>query len=499
MIRNTLFFYPALICAALGVVERHAVKIENLLLYQGAVEGVLPDSSYMLVGAAILIVLSIVPIPNLFDPTRRSLAPAPSFVKDNFAKLERHVAEMAASPKPNIPQLVDYVVFQAIEAGASDIHLDPSRDGMVVRYRINGLMSNVALIPQKVTHSVSNRLKVLSNLVIYQGYLPQDGRLGTEEGREEQQKEEREKAGVDFRIAFMPTLHGERIVIRILGRAGGRYDVAELGMTTDQQIMLERYVAAPQGMVILTGPTGSGKTTTIYAALDIIQDRAESVRSIATLEDPIEFDLPGVNQSQVNEAKEFTFDKGLRALLRQDPDVIMVGEIRDVETARIAIQAGMTGHLIITTVHANSTSTTFSRMIEMGVAPFSLNSAVTAVIAQRLVRRVCPSCRTARPITEIEAEKLARPESVDDIVVYEGRGCTGCKGSGFDGRLALFEILEITESVRKIVTEGASPDKIHKQAVEEGMVSLFESGVKAVLKGHTTAEEIIRVVVDERT
>jgi type II secretory ATPase GspE/PulE/Tfp pilus assembly ATPase PilB-like protein len=293
----------------------------------------------------------------------------------------------------------------------------------------------------------------------------------------------------------MPTLHGERIVIRILGRSDAGLDFAELGMNKRHQQMMSRFVAQPQGMIVLTGPTGSGKTTTIYAALRNIQAQTHSVRSISTLEDPIEYEIPGINQSQVDEKKQFTFDKGLKAILRQDPDVIMVGEIRDPETARIAIQAGMTGHLIITTVHANSSAATFTRLIEMGVSPFSLNTAVSAIISQRLVRRICPHCLVEHPVSERDIQELEIKASPGDFKVFDGSGCEACGGSGYQGRHALFEILEVTEPIRELVSKGASSDAIYSKARAEGMKSLYESGLEAVMKGTTSPDEVGRVVM----
>jgi type II secretory ATPase GspE/PulE/Tfp pilus assembly ATPase PilB-like protein len=292
----------------------------------------------------------------------------------------------------------------------------------------------------------------------------------------------------------MPTLHGERIVIRILGHGTDHLGLAELGMDEHEQRLMERLLAQPQGMIVLTGPTGSGKTTTIYAALREIQAQAQAVRSIATLEDPIEYDLDDINQSQVHEEKDFTFDKGLRAVLRQDPDVIMVGEVRDPETARIAIQAGMTGHLLITTVHANSTGAAFSRLLELGVAVYSLNSAVSAVIAQRLVRRICPECRLERGLTDHDLADLEMATQPAGFRVFQGTGCEACSGTGYQGRTAIFEILEVTEEIRELVAAGASADKIQRAARSAGMRSLYDAGLQAVALGATTPQEIARVI-----
>jgi type II secretory ATPase GspE/PulE/Tfp pilus assembly ATPase PilB-like protein len=398
------------------------------------------------------------------------------------------VADLTRTSTPDVPLLVDYIIYQAIDADASDIHLDPGRDGFSVRFRIDGMMTNVCDVPDKLKGAIANRLKVLSNLVVYQGYLPQDGRLGAPENG---------SAAAEFRIAFMPTLHGERIVIRILGKSAGNETFEDLGMSASHQTMLRRFIAEPQGMIILTGPTGSGKTTTIYTALRAIMNGTGATRSIATLEDPIECEIPGINQSQVNEKKSFTFEKGLRALLRQDPDVIMVGEIRDKETARIAIQAGMTGHLIISTVHANSSAATFSRLLEMGIEPHAINTAVTAVIAQRLLRRLCITCKRERTMSDDELAALGLDTSVN-FPVFDAEGCSDCDGTGFKGRYALFEILEITEPIRRLVGKEASSDAIYGEARDQGMITLFEQGIRALKNGETSPSELCRVVVNTR-
>jgi type II secretory ATPase GspE/PulE/Tfp pilus assembly ATPase PilB-like protein len=490
MIRNPIVFFLALVSAVLLAIQGNLVTVENYLDIPGVLENALPSTRFLLATTVLLVVLSVLPL-DFLGEKKRSKRSKGVFTKDSLSSISARIADLAKGPGPDVPFIIDYTIFQAKAAGASDIHLDPSRSGFTVRFRIDGMMRDIAHIPSKLTGLISNRLKVLSNLVVYQGYLPQDGRLETDKTDEDKTLEHQ---GMDFRIAFMPTLHGERIVIRILGGEGEALDFGELGMGETQQQTMNQLLLDPQGMIVLTGPTGSGKTTTIYTALRSIQDQARSARSISTLEDPIEYEIPGVNQSQVDEKKGFTFDKGLRSVLRQDPDVIMVGEIRDSETAKIAIQAGMTGHLIISTVHANSSASTFSRLLEMGVAPHSLNSTITAVIAQRLVRRVCPSCRSERPITDSEITELKTDRLAPDTLVFEGSGCGGCGGSGYKGRHALFELLPVTEDIRALIADGAPADTVYSKAIEEGMTSLYASGLRAIEKGMTTVSEIIRVV-----
>jgi len=498
MIRNHIVFYLALLAAAVGVAARHGRAIDSALGLDGVATGI-PSQHIWLAAAAALVLLSLLPIWS-----RRRTAERPprmrNFRKEDLATVAARVRAMAAEPTPDVPLIIDYTIFQAIEVGASDIHFDPSREGVSLRYRIQSMMTDVTVIPKALSGTIINRLKVISNLVIYKEALPQDGRIG--EGNKGRRQDELERSGLaraDFRIAFMPTLHGERVVIRILGKGDDHLDLAELGMDNLEQRTMARLLEQPQGMIILTGPTGSGKSTTIYACLRQIQGQSHAVRSIATLEDPIEFDLGGVNQSQVDEARQFTFEKGLRAILRQDPDVIMVGEIRDPETARIAIQAGMTGHLLITTVHAGSTAAVFSRLQEMGIAPYALNSSLTAVISQRLVRKICPGCRRERGFTEHDLADLEMATPPAGFRLFTGAGCEMCDGTGFLGRSALYEILEVTEPIRKMVAEGASIEDIHRVAREGGTRSLYQAAIEAVAVGLTSPEEVARVLSrDER-
>jgi type II secretory ATPase GspE/PulE/Tfp pilus assembly ATPase PilB-like protein len=489
MIRTRPFIYFAIALAALLAIQKHAGRFEGVIPITAL--SWLPSPRLLLFCVAVSLLFAFLPFSDVFPSKRQRVRSRKQFTKESFPAMAARITEMAEESRPDIPLLVDYVIFQAIEAGASDIHLDPSRQGFTVKLRIDGMMTHVAEVPGKLKRAIANRLKVLSNLVVYQGYLPQDGRLGPQENGSG------ESGAAEFRIAFMPTLHGERIVIRILGRSADIMGFDALGMTDRQHTMMRRFVAEPQGMIILTGPTGSGKTTTIYAALRTIRDESNAVRAIATLEDPIEKEIPGINQSQVNEQKAFTFEKGLRALLRQDPDVIMVGEIRDKETARIAIQAGMTGHLIITTVHANSSAATFSRLMDMGIQAHAINTAVTAVIAQRLVRRLCITCKRDRLMTEDEITTLGLAKD-EAFTVFEGAGCADCGGAGFKGRVALFEILEVNEAIRNLVAKEASADAIYTEARAQGMTTLFEQGIDALQRGETSPDEMRRVVAEMR-
>jgi len=387
------------------------------------------------------------------------------------------------NPRADVPQLVNYLVFQAVAFNSSDIHLTPHRDCLMVRYRIDGILMDVAEIAERLKQPVINRLKVLSELVSYVRDRPQDGRFGVSiQGQQ-----------IDLRISLMPTLHGERVVMRLLIRADLGLGLENLGLTEEQLQTLGGILAKPQGMVILTGPTGSGKTKTIYSALQEILRQSQNSVSIYTLEDPIEYDLQHINQTQVEEGHDFTFGKALRTMLRQDPDIIMVGEIRDLDTARIAIQAGMTGHLIITTVHAKSAAAVPARLIEMGVDPHSVASAITAIIAQRLVRILCPHCKRAHPPTPGQEAKLGK-KLPPGVLFYEPVGCPQCSMKGYVGRRGIFEILEVNESVRKLITERASSGQIHNAFFESEAKTLDENGLAYALKGETSLEELFRVL-----
>jgi general secretion pathway protein E len=326
----------------------------------------------------------------------------------------------------------------------------------------------------------------MTQAVIYVHDRPQDGRLDLKVGERE----------VDLRVAFMPTLHGERIVMRILDRGELGPGLDGLGFSPEQLQQFKDILARPQGMLILNGPAGSGKTTTIYAALRAILEHHKHGSSIYTLEDPIEYDLLNINQTQIQEAQGFTFADGLRTMLRQDPDVIMVGEMRDLDTARIAVQAGLTGHLIITTVHANQSAGVFIRLAEIGVDPHSIASAVTAVVAQRLVRVLCAKCKKPAPATPGQESKIGR--SLAGGTYYAPAGCAACNNKGYAGRTGVFEILLVDETVRQLVSQRSSPDKIHHDAVRRGMTTLLDNGLRLAREGQTSLDEVLRILPTEQ-
>jgi type II secretory ATPase GspE/PulE/Tfp pilus assembly ATPase PilB-like protein len=399
-----------------------------------------------------------------------------------LSRVKATLEAYSTDEKPDIPELVDYMLQQAVLHQASDVHMVPYREFMQVRYRVDGILTDVAQLGPSLRDSVTNRLKVMSQVVTFQHDRPQDGRLDVVAGDRQ----------VDLRIAFMPTLHGERIVMRVLDRAELGMGLASLGFTDEQHGRLTDILFRPQGMVILNGPAGAGKTTTIYAALRAILDHSRHGSSIYTLEDPIEYDLLNINQTQIEEAQGFTFAHGLRTMLRQDPDVIMVGEIRDLETARIAVQAGMTGHLIITTVHAQSAAGVFVRLVEIGMDAHSVASAVTAVVAQRLVRLLCPECKQLVPATPGQEAKLGR--SLGARPYFAARGCAQCNQKGYAGRRGVFEILTVDEAMRELIAQRASPDRIRHAAVERGMSTLLDNALLLAQEGGTSLDEVLRIV-----
>jgi type II secretory ATPase GspE/PulE/Tfp pilus assembly ATPase PilB-like protein len=406
----------------------------------------------------------------------------PAYGLHPLSRVKATVEAYNTDVKPDIPEMVDYLLQQAVLHQASDVHMVPYREFVLVRYRIDGILTDVAELGPSLREQVTNRLKVMSQVVTFQHDRPQDGRLGVVAGERQ----------VDLRIAFMPTLHGERIVMRVLDRAELGFGLPSLGFREEQLSLLSDILFRPQGMVILNGPAGAGKTTTIYAALRALLEHSQRGSSIYTLEDPIEYDLLNINQTQIEEAQGFTFAHGLRTMLRQDPDVIMVGEIRDLETARIAVQAGMTGHLIITTVHAKQAAGVFVRLVEIGMDPHSVASAVTAVVAQRLVRVLCPECKRAIPATPGQEAKLGR--SLEGHRFYAAAGCPHCNHKGYAGRRGVFEILPVDESMRELIAQRASPDRIHQNAVERGMTTLMDNALRLARDGETSLDEVLRIV-----
>jgi type IV pilus assembly protein PilB len=375
-------------------------------------------------------------------------------------------------------KLVHTTLAQAIEDGASDIHFEPQEQDMVVRARIDGVTRQVATIPKQMQPAVVTRLKIMGHLDIAERRAPQDGRVSVRFGGQP----------LDLRIAVIPTTHGEQVVLRILHRAVSKPDLGELGMTPAAREAFERAIRQPYGSVVVCGPTGSGKTTTLYTALHMLNDPG---RVLMTIEDPVEYQIPGVNQVEISLKSGLTFARGLRTILRSDPDVLLVGEIRDEETARIAMQAGMTGHLVLTTVHAHNAAGSVARLKDMGVEPGLLASAVNCIVAQRLARRLCTDCREPYWPSDGELEQMGLMEHKGKVFLHRPKGCGRCGGSGYHGRVALYEVMPVTAEIRALV--DASTDEIHDAAVRAGMTTLTQDGVRLCLEGVSSLEEIRRV------
>jgi type IV pilus assembly protein PilB len=377
-----------------------------------------------------------------------------------------------------VVRLVNLMLAEAIDAHASDIHVEPMRDRISVRFRIDGMLHEVMKPPKNLQMVLISRLKVLANLDIATTLLPQDGRITVHLPDRE----------VDVRVSTLPTAFGEKVVLRLFDKKAFTHEVARLGLEGAALESFQRAIHQPHGMILISGPTGSGKSTTLYSALNEIKSVH---RNLLTVEDPIEYNIDGVIQVHANAKVGMTFARALRAILRQDPDVIMVGEIRDGETADIAVKSALTGHLVLSTVHANDGPGTVTRLVDMGVQRFLVGSAVTLVMAQRLVRRTCERCRVTFVPDADQLESLGTEAApLRDQTLVRGRGCLTCKHTGYSGRIALFEVLELSRTIRRMVLDGLSEDEIKRQAVAEGLVTLRRNGIQKILQGLTTIDEV---------
>ncbi|MBO4795914.1 MAG: Flp pilus assembly complex ATPase component TadA [Verrucomicrobia bacterium] len=383
-----------------------------------------------------------------------------------------------------IIKLVNSIIVDAFKSRASDIHLEPMAKTFRVRYRIDGNLHEVKGPPKRLQSSVITRLKIQSNMSISEKRIPQDGRIQMNIGGK----------SLDFRVSCLPTTHGESIVMRILDKEGIKLGLAELGFLTDDQQVFEHLISLPDGILLVTGPTGSGKTTTLYACLNYI-NRPD--RKIITVEDPVEYVLSGINQVHVNEAVGLSFSSALRAILRQAPNIIMVGEIRDLETASIAINASLTGHLVFSTLHTNDAPSAVTRLIDIGVKPFLIATSARAFMAQRLVRKICKKCGAPASLTEHERTVLGIDEATEKAgTVMLGKGCPNCK-KGYRGRLGIFEIFQVGDEARKLIYEKLSASVLRQKARELGMRTLREDGIRKILAGMTSAEEVIQTTVSD--
>jgi general secretion pathway protein E len=388
-----------------------------------------------------------------------------------------HLKDLASEAP--IIKLVNLLITRAVESRASDIHIEPFEGDVKVRYRIDGVLHEIESIPKRLQAAVISRVKIMSKLNIAERRLPQDGRIRLKVGERE----------IDLRVSSVPVLYGESVVMRILDREGIVVDLQRLGFPPNTFRAFEQLIGRPNGILLVTGPTGSGKTTTLYGALDRIN---APDKKIITVEDPVEYQIGGINQIQVKPQIGLTFSNALRHIVRQDPDVIMIGEVRDLETAEIAVQSALTGHLVFSTLHTNDAPSAITRLLDLGVENFLLSSTVRAILAQRLVRVICPHCREEDP-SSASANELALFGIPPETALYRGRGCEKCTGTGYHGRTGIFELLIVDDAVRKLILRDADAGQIREAARQGGMKTLLEDGAEKVRQGVTTAGEVFRV------
>jgi type IV pilus assembly protein PilB len=385
-----------------------------------------------------------------------------------------------------VVKLVNLILTDAIRKGASDIHIEPYEKAFRVRYRIDGLLYEEMKPPMKLKNAITSRLKIMANLDIAERRLPQDGRIKMKLSKDKD---------MDYRVSVLPTLFGEKIVLRLLDKSNLQLDMTKLGFDVKPLTDFKEAINKPYGMVLVTGPTGSGKTTTLYSALSELN---KEDTNISTAEDPVEFNLAGINQVQMHEEIGLNFAAALRSFLRQDPDIIMVGEIRDFETAEIGIKAALTGHLVLSTLHTNDAPSTINRLLNMGVEPFLVASATNLILAQRLARRICPNCKEK---TSVPAQALLdigmTQEDLGGFQYYKGVGCANCADTGYRGRVALYEVLPITDEIKELILNGSSTMEIKAEAVRQGMRTLRMAGVAKIKEGVTTVEEVVRCSVKD--
>ncbi len=401
-------------------------------------------------------------------------------------EMDASALEKAAEEAPII-KLVNLILTDSVKRGASDIHVEPYENEMRVRFRIDGVLQTVMNPPLKLRDAMTSRIKIMAKLDIAEKRLPQDGRIMIKYKADGKKKE------LDFRVSSVPTLYGEKIVMRLLDKENLRLDMTKLGFEQESLTKFERNILKPYGMVLVTGPTGSGKTNTLYSSVARLN---QVDTNIMTAEDPVEFQLAGINQVQMKEQIGLNFAAALRAFLRQDPNIILVGEIRDFETAEIAVKAALTGHMVLSTLHTNDAPSTISRLMNMGIEPFLVATSVNLICAQRLVRRICVNCKV-----ELEVPQQAlidagyTPEEVKTTKIYHGKGCSTCNKGGYKGRTGLYEVMEINDELRELILVGASALELKKKAVEQGMITLRRSGLTKAALGQTTMEEVLRETV----
>lgn len=407
-------------------------------------------------------------------------------LQEEAADLAASELERAAEEAP-IVKLVNMILTEAVKRGASDIHIEPYEKEYRVRFRVDGMLQSIMTPPPKLKDAITSRIKIMAKLDISEKRLPQDGRIMLN------MRIEGKKKQLDYRVSTLPTLWGEKIVLRLLDKENLRLDMTQLGFEPESLEKFQRAILKPYGMVLVTGPTGSGKTNTLYSAISLLN---KPDTNIMTAEDPVEFQLGGVNQVQMKEQIGLNFAAALRSFLRQDPNIILVGEIRDFETGEIAIKAALTGHLVLSTLHTNGAPETISRLMNMGIEPFLVATSVHMIVAQRLVRRICKGCKEEIHLPEqakIDAGLTAQEAKTAKI--YKGKGCSTCNGSGYKGRAGLYEVMEVDDEIRELILVGASAVELKKKAIERGMITLRRSGLIKAMDGVTTLEEVARETV----
>lgn len=390
---------------------------------------------------------------------------------------------LAMAQEAPIIKLVNHIIFQAVKRGASDIHIEPFEKEVRVRYRIDGVLHEVFSPPKRIQAALISRIKIMANLNIAEKRMPQDGRIEIRIADKP----------IDIRTSVLPTVFGEKVVMRLLDKSRTFGKLSEIGLDKRDYNVIEQSIHQPNGIILLTGPTGSGKTSTLYS---ILSELNKADVNIITVEDPVEYQMNGISQVQVNEKIGRTFAVALRSILRQDPDIIMIGEIRDQETAQIAIQSSLTGHLVLSTIHTNNAPSTITRLIDMGLEPFLISSTITCVVAQRLVRKLCDNCKKIyEPSTDVLESIGINPQEAKKITFYEAVGCPECSDTGYKGRIAIFEIMQMTPAIAELTKQRSDAQLIQQQAVKDGMTLLVQDGIKKIKKGLTTIDEVLSVAI----
>jgi len=400
---------------------------------------------------------------------------------DIISEIEETADLLDDTSEAPIIKLVNHIISQSIKARASDIHIEPYQHSFTVRYRVDGILYDLLTPPKWIQPALISRIKVMAKMNIAEKRLPQDGRFEVKVGDQ----------NIDLRVSTIPTAFGERVVLRLLNKSGSLLELKDLGFSPARLKVIKKLVASPNGIILVTGPTGSGKTTTLYA---ILQSINKPDINIITIEDPVEYQIKGISQIQVNPKIDLTFARGLRSIVRQDPDVILVGEVRDKETAEIAVQSALTGHLVFSTLHTNDSASAITRLVDMGVEPFLISSSVLAVAAQRLVRLLCNNCKKAYQPSTIYLKSIGvAPDHFNDTKIYKAVGCEKCISTGYKGRLGIFEIMVLNENLKGLILETFDSNRIKNEAVKHKMISLRQDGIEKVLEGITTMEEVLRV------